>query len=531
VAGKSYQQRKNLAKRMAGPSSDGSIPHGCISLGNSFKDATHGGVVLSFLKSIFHYSPSRLFITNSKIRTQHFVLCLLISVFCLLYLPCAAVAGTENVVVGWNPSPSPVAGYEFCYGTSSRQYDYFVDVGKNTSCSISGLEKGTTYYFAVKAYNADWLKSEYSEELTYTIPVATIDNDKDINRVTDGLLAFYTFDEGSGLTVLDTSGVGEPLDLTVDSGTVYWISGGLAISDVALLKSAEPATKIIEACKATNEISIEAWVKPANTTQAGPARIVTLSKNLSYRNFTLGQQGNTYDQRLLTTDTDINGRPSLATPKGFLSTKLTHVLYTFNDSGIARIYVNGTEASTRTVGGNLSKWNETYHLGLANEMTLNRAWLGELYLVAIYSRALSPQEIDQNFQAGVGGVQDFVGAVIDNGDSGTSFTGSWKISSGPDPFGDDSLFNKVSGSTYSFESPASGAAEIALWWTYYKNRCTDVPVEIYDDGTLVDTVSVNQQLNGAQWNVIGTYTFTGTAKVVVVSTGGCSTSADAARFE
>jgi hypothetical protein len=41
---------------------------------------------------------------------------------------------------------------------------------------------------------------------------------------------------------------------------------------------------------------------------------------------------------------------------------------------------------------------------------------------------------------------------------------------------------------------------------------------------------VNQTAQGDQWNVLGTYTFSGTAGVTVVSEGTYSTCADAVRF-
>jgi hypothetical protein len=129
---------------------------------------------LSFLKSVVLYSASRLFITNFKIQNQRFVICLLIFAICILHLPCAAIAGTATATIAWDPSSSAVAGYDFFYGTSSGNYDYVVDVGKNTSCSISGLENGITYYFVVKAYDSIGLESEFSEELRYTVPLTTV---------------------------------------------------------------------------------------------------------------------------------------------------------------------------------------------------------------------------------------------------------------------------------------------------------------------------------------------------------------------
>jgi hypothetical protein len=37
---------------------------------------------------------------------------------------------------------------------------------------------------------------------------------------------------------------------------------------------------------------------------------------------------------------------------------------------------------------------------LGNEGTLNRPWLGEFYLVAIYDQALTVTEVNQNFLVG-----------------------------------------------------------------------------------------------------------------------------------
>jgi hypothetical protein len=59
-----------------------------------------------------------------------------------------------------------------------------------------------------------------------------------------------------------------------------------------------------------------------------------------------------------------------------------------------------------------------------------------------------------------------------------------------------------------------------------------VPIEIYDGDDLLDTVLVNQRQNGGQFNVLGTYDFSGSATVVVTSeTRNCSTCADAVQFQ
>jgi hypothetical protein len=121
--------------------------------------------------------------------------------------------------------------------------------------------------------------------------------------------------------------------------------------------------------------------------------------------------------------------------------------------------------------------------------------------------------------------------IIDNGDNGTAFTGDWKISGAENYYGNDSVYCKDIDETYTFEITVNGTQEIALWWTEWTSRGFEVPVRIYNGDTLLDTVLVNQTARGGQWNVLGVYDFTGTAKVVIVSMGNsCSVCADAVRF-
>ena len=227
-------------------------------------------------------------------------------------------------------------------------------------------------------------------------------------RVTDGQVVVYGFQEGTGLTVRDVSGTGAPLDLTITDGAgISWLpTGGLALSSPTLITSGGAAVKVIDAVKVSGEITIEAWVTPANTRQDGPARIVTLSQNTTNRNFTLGQglwdeqSSDLYDIRLRTTTTTANGMPSLSTPTGTLIPALTHVVYTRDVFGTITFYVNGGEVSSRVDGGDLSNWDNEYALALGDEVSGDRPWLGEYHLVAIFDRALSPAEVQQNFAAG-----------------------------------------------------------------------------------------------------------------------------------
>jgi hypothetical protein len=226
-------------------------------------------------------------------------------------------------------------------------------------------------------------------------------------RVTDGLRVLYTFQEGSGKVVTDVSGVGEPLDLTIEDTGASWDPGRLVITEQALVATPGPATKLIEAAKASNEITIEAWVKPADAAQCGPARIVTLSVDTGHRNFTLGQganreqeDGTKYVVRLRTTKTNDNGTDQALEAGDVTTDGLSHLVYVREASGKARFYLNAIEVGSRRVRGNFSNWDDDYRLGLGNEFTKDRLWRGELHLVAIYNRALGPAEIEQNYDVG-----------------------------------------------------------------------------------------------------------------------------------
>jgi hypothetical protein len=225
------------------------------------------------------------------------------------------------------------------------------------------------------------------------------------SRTGSGLIALYEFNDGSGATVSDTSGYGTPLDLTIaDPSAVRWHDGVLSVGSETVIEAASSSSKISNAVTSSDEISLEAWVDPVDTAQIGPARIVSISQDPYTRNITLGQgaadDGTRAEARLRTTATDSNGMPALSTAAGTLHNRLTHLVYTRDSSGNARLYVDGSLASAATVGGSLSNWDSALPLLLANEDTEDRPWLGDLHLVAFYDRALSGSEVAANYAAG-----------------------------------------------------------------------------------------------------------------------------------
>lgn len=222
-------------------------------------------------------------------------------------------------------------------------------------------------------------------------------------RVDAGLILLYAFDEGSGSTVVDQSGVIPTHDLTIaDPDNVSWSAGHLDINAATALRTADAATKVVTRAEATGELTVEAWVKPASVAQTGPARIISMSMDPYLRNFMLGQEADTYAARFRAdgeADWD-NGSPTIFTTAGTATTAVTHVVFTHRSDGSEVLYVDGVENQTFMRMGELTLWDGTYPIIVANEATNDRAWLGELHLIAVYDQALDVGEVEQNFMAG-----------------------------------------------------------------------------------------------------------------------------------
>jgi hypothetical protein len=220
-------------------------------------------------------------------------------------------------------------------------------------------------------------------------------------RVTSGLVVLYDFASPSGDVVKDRSRAGGPIDLRIaDLKAVRRTAGAIEVRGKTIIRSDKPASRLIDAVRRSGEITIEAWVRPANTKQDGPARMVTLSKSTNERNFTLGQDADHLEVRLRTTKTTTNGVPAVTTASKTVATRLMHVVYTHDRAGRTTVYLDGKRVLEKTVAGLPTNWNETYQLALANELSNDRPWLGTFYLVAIYNRDLSSREVERNFKAG-----------------------------------------------------------------------------------------------------------------------------------
>ncbi len=257
---------------------------------------------------------------NAKVR--RFIHALVILAYAVAFIVALFIPPGRNHLRTWDATYPLIIGNE---GTEDRPWD------------------GDVYLVAVypRTLSIDETRHLYRRGLNK----ASIDARRRI-----GAVALYPFTEGEGDTVHDVSGHGNPLHLV--GGDVDWIEGlgGITIHQGNSVKSYEGGEKIVRAVRETHQFSVEVWMRTDDLHQWGPARIVSLSCNPDWRNFTLGQEVDGIVFRVRTPLTGPNGSLIHLTAKSVLKDpQLHHVVATFH-RGVERLVVDGRPHRTAVRG-------------------------------------------------------------------------------------------------------------------------------------------------------------------------------------
>ncbi len=226
------------------------------------------------------------------------------------------------------------------------------------------------------------------------------------NRYETGQIAKYQFKEGTGSIADDTSGVDPALNLTL-AGDTSWVGGwGVHFGpNGGEARGGAASSKLYNLIKSGGEFSVELWTAPANVTQED-AYMASYSGGTASRNFTLSQHAYQYETLARSSATDANGAPALLTrdTDRDAQASLQHVVLTYDPVNGRRLYVNGnyTGDADAEKGGTIGNWDDTFVFLLGNETSGNRKWQGTLRFAAVYNKALTQEQIQQNFAAGVG---------------------------------------------------------------------------------------------------------------------------------
>lgn len=230
-------------------------------------------------------------------------------------------------------------------------------------------------------------------------------------RFDDGIIARWDFKEQTGNMAMDTSGVAPAMDLTLEGPTLmsaYGIEIGEGRAIASAVASRKLYDRIADQRSGSQAYTVETWIANLNTTQDGPARIVSYSANSGSRNFMLGQLQYQYvvRNRAYTEESNGNGGPDLETYDVDQDAQATlqHVVITYDQLSGRKIYVDGvwTEDEDPIDAGRLWNWSPNHRLVMGNDVSNDRPWLGQIRFVAIYDRPLNAAAIKQNYDAGIG---------------------------------------------------------------------------------------------------------------------------------
>jgi hypothetical protein len=226
------------------------------------------------------------------------------------------------------------------------------------------------------------------------------------NRYDSGIIARWQFKEGMGSIADDTSGVDPALNLTL-SGDIGWVGGwGVRFGpNGGAARGGAASRKIFDKTRTGGEYSVELWAAPANVTQED-AYLASYSGSTSQRNFTISQHAYQYEALARSSATDANGTPELLTADmdRDAQASLQHVVLTYDPVNGRRLYVNGnfTGDLDPSKGGTIGNWDDSFVFLLGNETSSTRKWQGTIRFAAIFDHALTPEQVQQNFAAGVG---------------------------------------------------------------------------------------------------------------------------------
>jgi hypothetical protein len=212
-----------------------------------------------------------------------------------------------------------------------------------------------------------------------------------------GLLFLFETNDKPNLVRSSTTGVNRSYSVRPRGDAHLNHDYAMVLTGGAFL-AADADGEILTACRQTNELTIEATVRPSLAEQEGPARIVTFSTDVVNRDFTLGQLGDQLIIRIRTPQTGPNGvggvEPGLAVGKLTVG-EPNHVIVSYQPGRIA-CYLNGKQVfEGNQIEGDFRDWS-AQHLLFGDEYGGERNWAGALEGVAIYNRFMPADEAERN---------------------------------------------------------------------------------------------------------------------------------------
>lgn len=223
-------------------------------------------------------------------------------------------------------------------------------------------------------------------------------------RSRDALCALWQFNEMAGSTSAFDTSDNPAVELYVQNApanNIYpavFMGGELIATQPARVISEEGSR--INDCANTGAITLEAWVQPGMAmqgTSAEPAFVAGISSSITERNIALLHAGDKW-LGLVKTSGATDGTPRILSSTDVTATAMTHIVLVA-DATRRTLYVNNAATTTGTPAAPTG-WNTTSPMLLFDEYQHTRQWMGRFALVAVFKRALTPEEIQIHWVLG-----------------------------------------------------------------------------------------------------------------------------------
>lgn len=163
-------------------------------------------------------------------------------------------------------------------------------------------------------------------------------------------------------------------------------TGSVRFDGHSVLVSPAPPTWLVMA-RQSGSLEIDLEVRTERPRQEGPARILTVSRDIHHADIMIGQQGEDLVVRVRRPGSDASGDPAFEVPRLF-NDQGWHTISVLVAGDRLRIEADGRIEVNRAIGdGSLLSWDPGYPLALGDEPQGERGWVGELRRVQVVTPA------------------------------------------------------------------------------------------------------------------------------------------------
>jgi fibronectin type 3 domain-containing protein len=295
----------------------------------------------------------------------------------------ATATSSTRINLAWGAATDNVGvtGYRIdrCQGAGCTDFSHLAQLtGTGTTYSDTPVSSNTTYRYQVRALDAEGNQGPYSNAASATTGAL-------------GVVAAYSFDEGAGTTVADSSGNGNTG--TISNAT--WAAAGKY--GAALLFNGTNARVNIpnsSSLQLTSGMTLEAWVNPATVSNAWRDVIYKGNDNYYLGATTSPTGGPGGGGTFGGTGADVVGSSALPT------NTWSHLALTYDNASL-RLYVNGILADSQARTGAIA--TSTNQLQIGGDSIYGQYFNGIIDDVRIYNSAISAAQIQADMdQAGTG---------------------------------------------------------------------------------------------------------------------------------